>query len=172
MSDVINFFNAPFFAVFGGISAIIAIIGFSYTAWTVIRGVIPVWYRLGIGLSKSKIAIFSKTECNGLESLLSDSNIFKKNNVIKIYNKNNIGMAESAKVFLVHWKDFSDSIDDILGIKKDSVALIVYAPQDQGMLDPTNLKKINDKRNSVIVNMRGRLMNDVFTALITAGYGK
>ena len=62
--------------------------------------------------------------------------------------------AEKETVFLVHWKDFNDQIDEIMAIKKDSTPLIIYAPQHEGRIDDGNMSKINSHRNSVVVNFR------------------
>lgn len=169
MEDLIHFFNHPFFIVVGGIATLISIIGFLYVLFLVFSGVLPVWYRLGIGLSKREIAIFAESEYNSLNRMIKDSKIFKKS--IQI-NKNDIKSAEGKTIFLVHWNDYKEFIDDILSIKKDSIPLIVYAPQNEGRIDPENMNKIHSQRNSVVVNFRGRLLNDILTSLITTSYEK
>jgi hypothetical protein len=170
VTTIINFFNCPFFIIIGGLSTVMMVCGFSYTLILVIKGVIPVWYRLGMGLSKRKIAIFScPDEYRSLKSMLTDSKIFKDNNIMPI-NKNDLHKAAQESVFLVYWPDYKDKIDEILKIKKDTTALIVYAPQNGEKIDPTTLNKINEHRNSIIVNLRGRLINDVLVSLITTSF--
>ena len=171
-NQITNFFNHPFFIIVGGLATILMIIGFFYTAYLVIKGVFPVWYRLGMGLSKRKIAIFASTEFESLKSMLVDSKIFEKNNVIQI-NKNDLKKAEKETIFLVHWKDYQEKIDDILALKKDSTALVVYAPQSEGKIEPQEkMDKINLHRNAIVVNFRGRLLNDILTSLITTSYDR
>ena len=169
MQEIIKFFNHPFFIIVGGVTTIFMIVGFCYTSFLVIKGVFPVWYRLGIGLSKRKIAIFAKDEYESLDNMLTDSKIFTK--TIQIH-KNDIKKAEKESVFLVHWNEYKDKIDDILVLKKDSTPLIIYAPQEEGRIDNSLMKKINSHRNSVVVNLRGRLLNDILTSLITTCYDK
>lgn len=169
MEQIIDFFNHPFFIIVGGTMTLLAVLGFSYTVWLVIRGVLPVWYRLGVGLSRRKIAIFSATEFASLSNMLSDSKIFERKNIIQIH-KNDLSKAEKETVFLVHWKDYKDKIDDILNYKKDGTALIVYAPQNEGRIDPPEMDKITSHRNTVVVNFRGRLLNDILVSLITTAY--
>lgn len=170
ITEIANFFGGPFFSIVGGTSTILMIFGFLYTVYLVIKGVLPVWYRLGMGLSKSKIAIFSSTEFNSLRDMIADSRIFKEKNIIQI-NKNDLKKSEKTQIFLVHWQDFKEEIYDILSLKKDNIALIVYVPQNEGRIEDEDLlKKINQQRNSVIVNFRGRLMNDILTFLITVNY--
>lgn len=169
METIINFFNHPFFIIVGGSATILMIFGFFYTVFLVIKGVLPVWYRLGIGLSKRQIAIFAKDEYASLNSMLTDSKIFSKTLQI---NKNDIRKAEKETIFLVHWKEFQYELDDIMAIKKDSTPLIIYAPTQEGSIDDENMNKINSHRNSVVVNLRGRLLNDILTSLITTSYEK
>lgn len=172
INTVVIFFNHPFFIVIGGLTTILMIFGFLYTVYLVMKGVFPVWYRLGIGLSKRKIAIFASAEFESLKSMLVDSRIFEEKNVIQI-NKNDLNKAEKETVFLVHWKDYQEKIDDILALKKDSTALVVYAPQNEGMIEPQEkIDKINSHRNAVVVNFRGRLLNDILTSLITTSYDR
>lgn len=169
---ITEFFDHPFFIIVGGIGTVLMIIGFLYTAWLAIRGVFPVWYRLGIGLSKRRIAIFASTEYESLRSLLIDSKIFSGNNITQI-NKNDLRKSENETLYLVHWKDYQDKLDEILALKKDSTALIVYAPLNEGRIEnQAMLDKINNHRNTLIVNFRGRLLNDILTSLITTSYDK
>lgn len=170
MLQIINFFNHPFFIIVGGISTLFAILVLVYTVYLGVKGVIPVWYRLGLGLSKRKIAIFASDEYQDLRSMLVDSKIFDEKNVEQI-TKDNIKKAENYTFFLVHWKEFQTKIDEIIQIKKDTTALVVYAPQNEGRIEPIEtMEKINSQRNTVVVNFRGRLLNDILVSLITTSY--
>ena len=169
-NNVISFFDHPFFVIVGGVSTILIILSFCYTMFLVVKGVLPVWYRLGIGLSKRKIAIFASKEYESLKSMLVDSKIFKERNIMQV-NENDLNKAANESIFLVHWKDYHHKIDDILRIKKDSTALIVYAPQNEGRIEPPDImEKINSHRNTIVVSFRGRLLNDIMVSLITTGY--
>lgn len=155
----------------GLISKLILIVSIIYaiSLWT--SGVIPVIYRLGKSLSTGKIAVFAATEYSSLSNMLVESKLFRQSNIIQV-SKNEIEKAKSANIFLVHWNEFKDSIDRILTVKDDNTALIVYAPQHEGLIDKDSLEKINMRRNTVIVNMRGRLLNDILISSITSNYGK
>lgn len=170
LEPIINFFSSPFMTIVGGFSTLIMLIGAIYGIWHVLTGVVPVWIRLGKGLSKSTIAIFSDNQYSSLQSMIVDSKIFKAKNIIHI-TKQDLKKATGASVFLVHWRDFQNDIHDILALKKDNTALIIYAPQSEGRIEDQDLlNKIDRERNSVLVNFRGRLMNDVLTSLITVNY--
>ena len=127
--------------------------------------------ELGVGLSKRKIALFAEVEFTSLQALLVDSGLFKINNIEQIH-KNSIKKAENYSLFVVYWDEFSDMLDDILQKKKDNTPLILYAPQDKGKISPEDLKKINQHRNVVVVNFRGRLINDILVSLMTTGFKK
>ncbi|HAU1190625.1 TPA: hypothetical protein ACT96X_000010 [Legionella pneumophila] len=170
MDQILNFFNSPFMTIVGGFSTLILIISAIYTLWCILIGVIPVWIRLGKGLSKSTIAIFSETQYSSLKNMIVDSKIFKEKNIMHV-TKQDLKKAASASIFLVHWKDFQSDMHNILALKKDNTALIIYAPQNEGRIeDQELLNKIDRERNSVLVNFRGRLMNDILTSLITVNY--
>lgn len=151
-----------------GIVVVATIRGFY--RWVV--GISPALSRLGKGLANRKIAIFANgDDFISLKSVLIDSNLFKKDNVIQI-TAGDIKKSENISLFLLHWKSFNSHLDSILTCKKDGTALIVYAPQEEGFLSPADIKKINQHRNTILVNMRGRLLNDITTSLITTSYEK
>lgn len=171
MNEIINFFNHPFFIVVGGASTLVAIMTLIYGIYIVLNGVMPVWIRLGKSLSNKKIAIYAENDFESLKSLLSDSGIFKIKNIEKISN-DSLAKGESHTMMLVNYIDFKDKIEEIINYKKDSDALIIYAPHSSGTIEHILMQKINESRNSIVVNMRGRLLNDIFTSMITTTYEK
>lgn len=170
MQSIIDFFNHPIFIVLGGILILLMLLQMAITIYLFAKGIIPVWIRLGMGLSQRKIAVFAEgDEFGNLKSMLVDSGLFMESNVVKIH-KNSIKKAENMTLFLVHWKSFESEIEDILEIKKDPVALVVYAPQSEGKIDTVKLNKINNQSNTIIANFRGRLLNDILISMITTSY--
>ncbi len=147
---------------------------------TVVAGVItwaigiwPALLRLGNGLARRKIAVFAKGEnLPHLKNMLLDSELFSDKNIIEIMDRRDIGRAEKATLFLIFWHDWADSIDDILRQKNDQTALIIYAPQELGSIPITEIKKINEIRNVILSNFRGRLLNDIMISMITTSYEK
>src|SRR5687768_12185968 len=127
---LVGFFNHPFFIVLGGLATLASIIAVIVIAVLVIRGVFPVWYRLGLGLSNRKLALFAETEFEALKSMLVDSKLFQEKNIIRI-DKKELKKAEPLSLLLVHWKPFESEMENILDLKRDSAALIVYAPQHE-----------------------------------------
>lgn len=154
-------------ATIGIIETILLVVGIAYAAILWFRGILPVLYRLGNGLAKRKIALFAKGDnLSSIKSLLSDSRLFRQN-IIEISNKNDLGRAEAASVYLVYWHDWSDEISEILNKKPDNCPMIVYAPYNKGKIPDDQMENLDGKRNTSVTNFRGRLLNDVVTAMIT-----
>ncbi|CAM3784532.1 hypothetical protein FLGE108171_14990 [Flavobacterium gelidilacus] len=168
MEKLIEFFNHPFFIIVGGISTVIALGGFVFVVYTIIKGVLPVWIRLGKGLSNKKIAIYAEKEFDDFKDLLVDSGLFNKKNIEKVTGSS-LSKGERHTMMLVNYNEFDDKINDILNFKKDSDSLIVYV--SNGVRVPQNIMdNINNHRNSIVVTFRGRLLNDIVTSLITTSY--
>lgn len=176
LNDIYNFFDAPFFVVVGGITTILALVTLIGTIYTLARGNFPVWYRVGIGLRRRKIGVFATENYDNLKDLLKDTKLFVARNIEKV-TELDIDKAASYDIFLVSWEDSKDIIEKIVNLKTDKIPLIVYAPYqknapDKGRVDENSMELINSKRNSVVVNLRGRLLNDIFTAVITSSFEK
>jgi hypothetical protein len=168
MSQVIfDFFNHPFFIIVGGGLTLIAVAGGVITLILFFKGIIPVWFRLGSALSRRKIAIFSDDRYNELREVLTSSGIFKDKNIEKI-DRNSLDKAEAFSLYIVDYTAFKNEMPDILRLKKDTKALVVYAkPQE---ISHDMMVAIDQKRNSIIVNFRGRLLNDVLSTMITSSF--
>lgn len=152
----------------GYISTIIVVVGAIAGIIVWLRGISPALYRLGNGLAKRKIAVFAKNDnAVSIKSLLKDSKLFKQSNIFEITCKDDIGKAEEASVYLVHWHDWADDISEILCKKPDKCAMVVYAPYDKGRIPDDQMKNLDGKRHTAVTNFRGRLLNDIITAMIT-----
>ncbi len=152
---------------------LILIGGIGFAAFLWMKGIAPALLRLGNGLARRKIAIFANTEhADSLRKLLVDSNLFSQRNILVVSSPHDIGSAENATLFLVFWHDFVANIDDILARKTDGCALIVYAQQGLGFLPPDQIAKLDAHRHTTVTNFRGRLLNDIVTAMITTSYEK
>ena len=159
--------------VLGYFSTVIVIISVLVGIYLWLRGIVPVLIRLGNGLSRRKIAVFATGDmAQSLEDLLHDSKLFDRANVIRITRAEDLGRAEGATLFLVYWPDWRNSVKEILEAKNDGTALVVYAPQDQGLIPQPEMTLLNSKRNVVVTNFRGRLLNDVVVCMITTSYEK
>ncbi len=169
MPTLISLLNNPIFGALGAIGILYSLVTLIATGYLWAKGIIPVWWRLGIGLSKRRIAIFAEDEFDNLKNVLVDSKLFQESNIKRI-DKSSIKKAEGWTLLLVHWATFQNEIDEIMNIKKDSCALVVYAPPNEGRVPDNVMAKINHERNSILVNFRGRLLNDILTCMITTAF--
>jgi hypothetical protein len=161
------------FAVVGAIESALFVWGLGYALCLWARGVFPALLRLGNGLAKRKIALFAKGDnLSSLKNLLMDSKLFRARNICEITKIEDIGRAEGATMFLVFWHDWTLEIADILEMKPDDCALIVYAPYDRGRIPDDQMKNLDGKRHTAVTNFRGRLLNDIVASMITTGYEK
>jgi len=167
MQILSNIFNHPFFIILGGLATLFSVVVFLFTIYLFIKGIFPVLYRLGMGLAKRKIAIFAEEEFDSLKSMLVDSKIFQPTNIVRV-DKGSIKKAGDLSLFLVDWNSFGSEIDKIIDIKKDAAALVIYAPPRA--VSDIDMGKINSQRNSIIVNFRGRLLNDILTSMMTTSF--
>ncbi len=136
-----------------------------------LTGIAPALLRLGMGLARREIAIFASSDmAKSLTQLLLDSRLFRERNLTSIGHDGDIEKGRSATLLVVYWPDWSENIGEVLTQKRDSAALIVYAPPDKGSIPKETLAMLNKKRNVVICNFRGRLLNDIVVSMITTSY--
>jgi hypothetical protein len=158
LSTLWNFLILLFIVIVGG--------GISFIAY--MRVFISVWWRLGKGLTKRQIAIFAKGDhFLQLKELLINSKLFKEKNIIQIH-EDNIKKAKDITIKLVYWEDYELELNNILNLKKESDALIVYALPKT--VKCPQMEQINKEPNCILVNLRGRLINDILVSMITTGY--
>lgn len=177
IESIYNFFNHPFFVIFGGASATIVLLGFvlNFVFWSL--GVWPLLWRLGFGRWFRKIAIVANAEVyNQLKKDLVDSGIFRESNISQISTQS-LAEVKDRDLLLVHYQSFSEEqIKIILGNKKSRAGMVFYYPEfssSNGKRIPDDmLKQISNKENTTLVNFRGRLLNDIITTLITTSYEK
>jgi len=175
MENILNnltaFYNHPIFIIVGGLTVTLGVLGFLYKVICWVFGMTPIVLRLGIALWKRKIAIFGNVEIfESLKSSLVESKIFKEKNIVHI-KSDNIDKAKDETIYLVDWETFGDKIEAIFSARKNhQTAVVIFAkpasiPQDK-------MNDIANRANTVVVNFRGRLLNDVLTSLITTSYDR
>lgn len=168
--SVSHFFAHSIFNVVGGITIVFSVILIvaRISIWTF--GISPIIFRLGVALWKRKIAVFGDLgSYESLRTSLIDSRIFGKKNIEHIQG-NNIEKAKGMTIFLVDWTTFGARIDDVFSARRDDqTAIVIYALP--GSIPTEQMSAIANRPNTVVVNFRGRLLNDVFTSLITTRYG-
>ena len=155
-------------AVVGAIETLVLIAAIIWGAVLWAKGIWPALWRLGNGLAKRKVAVFASSgNAMSIKSLLLDSKLFSEKNITIISEAKDVGISEHSTLYLVFWHDWKDSVDEILRRKSDTYPLIVYAPRDMGFIPEDEMKKLDQHRNTTVTNFRGRLLNDLVTAMIT-----
>jgi len=160
-------------SIIGILETLVLLVGIIWAIVLWAKGILPVLVHLGNGLAKRKIAVFAKhDDLSSIIKLLTDSKLFNKNNICGITKKEDIGVAEQASVYIVYWPDWKDCIIDVLNKKPDACPLIIYAPVDQSRIPEDQMRNIDGHRHTAVTNFRGRLLNDIVTAMITTSYEK
>lgn len=170
-NQITNFFNHPLFIWAGGVTVTMAFIGFIYGLACWAFGITPIIFRLGIALWERKVAIFGIDRAfESLKDSLIDSKIFKSKNIIHVH-PDNIDKAKDKTIFLVDWETFGDKIEQIFSARKShQTAIVIYAKP--ASIPPEKMNEIANRPNTVVVNFRGRLLNDILTCLITTSYDR
>lgn len=169
--QITNFYNHPLFIIVGGLTVTLGVLGFLYKVICWIFGITPVVFRLGVALWKRRVAIFGSTEAfESIKTSLLDSNIFKNKNILHI-SSDNIDKARDETIFLVDWETFGNKIEQVFSARKNhQTAIVIYAKPASILQDKMN--DIANRANTVVVNFRGRLLNDILTSLITTSYDR
>lgn len=163
----------PVLDVLGYPATVIVIIAAIIKVYRYMRGIVPVGMRLGKGLSKRKIALFaSGNHLQTIKNVVLRSSLFQEENLIEISSVAEFDSHEDADFFIVYYADWKDHFDKILIAKKEQMPLLVYSPTTEPRIDDAVMQEIDQKRNTAVSNFRGRLLNDIFTAMITTNYEK
>ena len=175
IDQFINFFNHPFFIIFGGLSATLLILGIILNIIFWAFGIAPLLWRLGYGRWTRKIDIVAnQSKYAQLSKDLIDSGVFRKKNVNSITDQSLSDIKES-NLLLVHYQSFTEEeIKVIIANKKSKAGMIFYFPEfspQKGISIPDEIRDlISNTQNTTLVNFRGRLLNDIVTTLITTSY--
>ncbi len=169
IQPIIDFFNHPIFIIVGGLTVVTATLGIVYRISCIVLGVSPLVFRIGKAVWRRKIAIIGSAEAySSLKDCITDTGLFKKSNVTYIPLEN-IDKAREQSILLVDWETCSNQIDQILLFRKNhNTAIIVYAKP--GSIPHDKMPEIANKSNTVVVNFKGRLLNDILNSLITTSF--
>lgn len=166
---VIDFFNVIIWGA-GTITTVALIISviLAVIAWC--RGIITPLWRLGLGLSRREVTIVGSTEnCNSLSSMIKHSRLFNTRNIHFVTSKKDAKDLKKCGLILMQLNNSPLTIKEVLDNKQSESALVIYAKLGE-IKDEWDL--LDDHRNVSVTNLRGRLMNDLLTTLMTTGYEK
>lgn len=166
---ILNFFNSPFFSIVGGISTLLAVVFLFSKIICSAVGISPLVFRIGKALWRRKIAIIGNEQAfSSLKGCISDSGIFHDKNIIHIL-LDNLDKIKEQSLLLVDWETSGDQIDQIFQNRKNhQTAVIIFAKA--GSIPPEKMSEVASKSNTVVVNAKGRLLNDILTSLITTSF--
>lgn len=169
-------FIQVFIEVVGVLTTVFSIVLFAWAVISWCLGVFPLFLRLGFGRWTRKIAIVANDEkYTSLRDDLIDTGVFREKNIYQIKN-DALAKIKDATLALIHYQSFSETeINSILANKKSNAGFIFYFPEltyPTTVIPPEMMKAINNQQLTTIVNMRGRLVNDVVTTLLSTSYEK
>ncbi|KTD25067.1 hypothetical protein [Legionella maceachernii] len=169
INPILSFFNHPFFSIIGGVTVLFAVLAFFYKICCWFLSIAPVVLRFGNALWRRDIAIFSSNDgYTSLKQTLKDSGIFKESNIEQIPN-DNIERCKNKTIFLVDWDSWGDKIEQVFNARRDhQTAVVIYAKP--ASISSEKMNDIGNRPNTVVVNFRGRLLNDILTSLLTTSY--
>lgn len=173
--NLLNFL-ALFVNIVGVLTTLFAICLFIWAVISWILGVYPLFLRLGFGRWSRKIAIVANDNMYlSLKTDLVDTGVFREKNIYQI-KEDTLSKVKETTLALVHYQSFTeDQIKNILLNKKSSAGFVFYFPEftAPSVVIPLEMMKlINNEQFTTIVNMRGRLINDIVNTLLSTSYDK
>ena len=164
LAEITNSSVVKFLEEMGSISSIFVVIGAILT-W--LFGAVPILKRLGFGRWKRKIGVFaSEANFQLIKNSLTDSGVFREGNVIKLI-ESEIEQAKTQSLIIVDWNDHGKDIEQIYAYRSShTVPVIIFAAP--GSINNDQMKDIANRPHTVVVNFRGRLLNDALASLLTS----
>ena len=122
--------------------------------------------RFGMVHSRKISIVADRESFESLSKDLTDTEIFRERNVKRI-DSNHLSEVRESKLLLVDYRYVTDAqITDILRDKNPKCGLIIYAPPPLRL--PNDLMEtVVNHPYTLLVNFRGRLVNDVLSAMMT-----
>ena len=164
---MIEFFKHDFFVVFGGLMATITLFAFAWGVYLFFKGILPVTLRFGSALAKRKVAIIGNADAQKLiKATLVSSKIFSAKNLYTCSPKDMEDIPLGA-VVIVDWESCQDDFYHVQEFRANAqMPIIIFAKP--ASIPPELLGAVANAPNTVVVNFRGRLLNDVLTAMMTS----
>ena len=161
-----------FFEIVGMITTTAMIFGGIALFFGWFLGVFLVMKRLGLGRWYRKILIISTNDGGQtLKKDLVDSGVFREKNVT-IANDNSLADIKDSDLILYDYWKLPGCIDEVLRNKQKRAGLIVYSPANNQRMSADVVEMVNKEPFTVLVNMRGRLVNDILITLMSTSYDK
>lgn len=150
------------------IEHLIAIIPALWLIGGYLFGLFSLLTRFGTIYSR-KISIVADGNYGDLKQDLTDTGLFRESKVSQITNQR-LGEVRDSKLLLVDYRYVTDDeLKYIVDNKQTNCGLIVYAPpvNPPRRLPDDLMQRVVNHPHTLVVNFRGRLVNDVLTTMLT-----
>ncbi len=162
-----------FFEVIGVLTIVATFVAGFMTFFGWLTGVSLVMKRLGLGRWYRKVLIVGKeSETKSLRRDLEDSGVFRKSNIDEVDGRNLTDIKQASLILLDYWSLTEGQVSTVLANKQKQAGLVVYSPMGKGRIPDEISATINNEPFTTLVNMRGRLVNDLLITLISTSYDK
>lgn len=162
--------------IIGALSTLLIIVGglFIFFCWCI--GIFPLLKRLGLGRWFRKVFIAADIDnYQTIKNDLVESGVFREKNISQINDKS-LSKVKDVDLIILHYQSFTASqIKQVIADKKNDAGLVIYFPEFNppiNMVPKDMLENINNHTYVILVNMRGRLINDVLITLMSTSYDK
>lgn len=172
-ADQIIYYLRLFFEIIGIFTTMSAIVAgaITFLGWT--AGISLVMKRLGLGRWYRKVTIVSNEKCGKLlEKDLRDSGVFREKNINLIGEDSVADVKEADLILLDYWSIEPDKAQRVIDNKSKHAGLVVYSPMKKERLPFKVTERINEEPFTTLVQMRGRLVNDLLITLMSTSYDK
>jgi hypothetical protein len=149
---------------------VLLICGAIGTVVAALSGVLlPLW-RLGLGLARRNITIIaSSDDANSLQNLLKQSRLFSRKKIHLISLRDDIEDIELASVILFKYSGSPFTLREVIERKSRNTPIVVFAKPNE-ITNPDEWKLMDEVRHISVCNLKGRLLNDLLTLMMTSGY--
>lgn len=161
--------------IIGLVTTAVAVLSFFGLVLGWLLGITPLLYRLGLGRWLRKISIVANADnFTSLKADMVDSGVFRERNIDHISSLH-LSKVKEANLLLLDYGSFTEQqVKTVIRDKPSAAGMVVYFPGfSQTNRIPDDIAKlINNEPHTVLVNFRGRLINDILTTLLSTSYAK
>ena len=161
--------------IVGLLTTLFAVLLFFWSVACWVMGIYPLFYRLGFARWSRKITIVADDAMySTIKSDLVDTGIFREKN-ISLVKSDSLAKIKQASLVLVHYQSLSeDQVKTLISYKKLNAGFIFYYPEftPTAKIPDDIMKLINNEQFTTVVNLRGRLMNDIVATMLSTSYDK
>ena len=166
--DTVN----EFVASFAWATALISLAALTTLIFGAVAGIIKPLWRFGLSISKRKIFIFAVGDIgDDIKRDLEKSGIIKAKN-IEIHSSRFSAELQNATLAVIHYSSFEKEFESMLNLKMSRCGLIVYHPEFGKRIPNDIMEKISKLQNVMVVNFRGRLVNDALATMMSTSFTK